>query len=500
MATSLRDRIRRRAGSPAVRLALACLVGLVLLIPLQMVRELIYDRQQQAQTAQDVITAGWGGKQIVAGPVLVVPFRTTQVENVTDNGKPVTRVSEVEKLVYISPVSNKLQAAIVPEARSKSIYRSVVYTAQVQGQASFALPPDLEHFSITRERLMWDRAELRMGVSEARGLIDGAKIIAGGQPLAVQPGHGPGSTNGQGYFAFLPWDGQGTLAISYSFGLRGSQSLSVVPRGGRTSLSITAPWASPSFIGGFLPVQRRVGAQDFVAQWQVDKLALGQPPLAMEDLGEAMVDAPGSRFGFKEALSKATVYEPSGADVAAGSASEQISGSSQTIGVALIEPVDLYAKVDRSVKYAVLFILFTFLTYFLFEVVAKVRVASAEYLLAGAGLVLFFAMLLGFAEVIGFALAYLVAGAAMIGLLTAYSAAVLASWQRARLVGAILVGLFAGIYALLSLEAWSLLIGSIVLFIALAGTMYATRGLDWGARAGEGDVGRDLMDDPSRVA
>jgi len=140
MAKNLRDRIRRRAGSPAVRLLFACLIGLVLLIPLMMVKGLVADRQQQAQTAQEAITSGWGGSQVLAGPVLVVPFRTTQVENVTDNGKPVTRVSEVEKLVYISPVYNEVHTTISPKARSKSIYRTVVFTAQVNGYATFKLP------------------------------------------------------------------------------------------------------------------------------------------------------------------------------------------------------------------------------------------------------------------------------------------------------------------------------------------------------------------------
>lgn len=487
MTGTLRDRIRRRASSPAIRLLLACFVGLVLLIPLMMVKGLVSDRQQQAQTAQEAITAGWGGSQVLAGPVLVVPFRTTQVENVTDNGKPVTRVSEVEKLVYISPVDNQVRTTIAPEARSKSIYRTVVFTAQVAGHATFKLPEDLAHFSVTRERLMWDRAELRMGVSDARGLIGSAKIIASGETLEVQPGHGPGSTSGQGYFAFVTWDGNGALTIDYAFGVRGSQSLSLVPRGGATRWAVTAPWPSPSFIGGFLPISRSVSGEGFSADWQVGKLALGQPPLGMEDSGPAVVEAPDNRYGFMEATADYAPKKVTSVDIAAGSASEQISGNSQAVGVALIEPVNLYAKVERSVKYGALFILFTFLTYFLFEVVAKVRVASAEYLLVGAGLVLFFAMLLGFAEVIGFAWAYMVAGGAMIGLLTAYSAAVLDSWKRARLVGTVLTGLFAGIYALLSLEAWSLLIGSVVLFIALAGTMYATRRLDWGASAG-GDV------------
>ena len=57
-------------------------------------------------------------------------------------------------------------------------------------------------------------------------------------------------------------------------------------------------------------------------------------------------------------------------------------------------------------------------------------------------------------------------------------------------VGGLLVGLYAVLYVLLSLEAFSLLIGSLLLFAALAGVMYATRRIDWGtplepARAAE---------------
>ena len=44
--------------------------------------------------------------------------------------------------------------------------------------------------------------------------------------------------------------------------------------------------------------------------------------------------------------------------------------------------------------------------------------------------------------------------------------------------------LYAVLYVLLSLDAYALLIGSILLFAALAGTMYVTRRLDWaGSRA-----------------
>jgi inner membrane protein len=103
-----------------------------------------------------------------------------------------------------------------------------------------------------------------------------------------------------------------------------------------------------------------------------------------------------------------------------------------------------------------------------------------EYLLVGAALILFFVLLLALAEVIGFMPAYLAASAAITGLNTAYSAAVLKSWRRAGFIGALLAGLYGALYVLLSLEAYSLLIGSALLFAALTGVMYATRNLNWG--------------------
>ena len=110
------------------------------------------------------------------------------------------------------------------------------------------------------------------------------------------------------------------------------------------------------------------------------------------------------------------------------------------------------------------------------------RVSPVEYLLVGAGLVLFFVLLLALAEVIGFTPAYVVASAAIVGLNTAYSAAVLRSWRRAGYIGALLVALYAVLYVLLSLEEYSLLIGSLMLFLALAAVMYLTRHLEWGGR------------------
>ncbi len=121
----------------------------------------------------------------------------------------------------------------------------------------------------------------------------------------------------------------------------------------------------------------------------------------------------------------------------------------------------------------------------MFDVIGGVRVSAVEYLLMGAALVMFFVLLLAFAEVIGFTPAYILASLAVAGLNTAYAAAVLRSWRRAAFIGGLLIGLYAVLYVLLSLEAFSLLIGSLLSFAALAGVMYATRRIDWSARRDE---------------
>ncbi|MCB2078042.1 MAG: inner membrane CreD family protein, partial [Novosphingobium sp.] len=391
----------RKERSPGMKLLLAALVGFALMVPLMLVYALVWDRQDQSNTAQGSINAGWGGEQVVAGPVVVVPFKTNQVQNEQVDGKTISRTVEVERELFLSPIENQVATKVKPEERKKSIYKSVLYEAEVTGTAKFALPADLAQFGVTPDRLIWNRAELRMGASDARGLTRGGKLVANGEALNVEPGKGPGATSGQGFFAFLPWDGEGTLNVEYGFGLRGSRSLSLVPRGGQTRWSIDSAWPSPSFGGAFLPESREISDDGFKASYTVDKLALGQAPVSTEDQMAPVIDSgnDGARF---------SVPYPSVND--GGGRSQALA-----VTVGLVEPVNLYSKVDRSVKYGFLFIGFTFLAFLLFDVVGGATVAAAEYLLTGAGLVLFFVLLLAFSEVIGFTPAYIVASAAIIG-------------------------------------------------------------------------------------
>jgi inner membrane protein len=460
--------------SPGWKLFLAGIIGIALVIPLMMVYALVWDRQEQSNVAQNSIAAGWGGPQVVVGPVLVIPYTANSVETVDQNGRQTTRTLQVTKELFLSPETNAITTNLKPDRKKKSIYESVLFVAENSGKARFALPADFARYGIARDALNLAGAELRFGISDARGLQADSKVVVNGTSLELQPGKGLAASAGSGFFTFVDWDAASPMEVTYNYAIRGNKTLTMVPRGGETKWDVKSSWPSPSFAGDFLPTKREVKASGFTSSHAVTNLALGQALVLTDDLA---------------APSPANITKYDGMESVSMSAPSAGGGQSPAATIGLIEPVDLYSQVDRSVKYGFLFIGFTFLAFLMFDVIAGAKVAAAEYLLTGAGLVLFFVLLLAFAEVVGFMWAYLIAGGAITGLLTAYSAAVLKSWMRARFIGGLLVGLYATLYVLLNLEAYSLIIGSLLLFVALAVVMWATRAIDWGAkREVAGDV------------
>jgi inner membrane protein len=465
---------RRGERSPGVKLVIAVLIAVALMVPLLMVYGLLWDRQQQAETAQASIGQGWGGQQTIGGPVIVIPYRATETTTANENGKDVTRTVNTIRNLYLSPQANKADVIIKPEKRKKAIYETVVYESQIAGSADFVLPADIARYGVTREALMLDRAEVRLGISDARGLVDGNSLAVNGTPLALQPGKGLLSTGNSGTFAFIDWTGAAPLKVDYKIGVRGLGDFKLIPRGVDTRWTVKSSWPNPSFGGDFIPNSRNVRGDGFTATYTIPNLALGQAQVLTGDLSPPVTTDYGSGARYAEPVA---VEVAAAADNAAG---ESAGGTAKAVAISLIEPADLYSQIDRSIKYGFLFIGFTFVAFLMFDIVAGARVAAAEYLLTGVALVLFFVLLLAFAEVIGFTPAYMLASAGIIGLLTFYSAAVLKSWKRARFLAAMLIGLYALLYVLLNLEAYSLLIGSVLMFVALAGVMYMTRNIDWG--------------------
>jgi inner membrane protein len=144
--------------------------------------------------------------------------------------------------------------------------------------------------------------------------------------------------------------------------------------------------------------------------------------------------------------------------------------------------VEGYRMVERALKHGVLVLALVFAAFFLFEMLAGLRLHAVHYGLVGAALCLFYLALLALGEVLLPGPAYVGAAVASSALIIFYSAAVLRTWTRATLIAALLAAVHGTLYVVLRLEDFALLAGTAALFAALAAVMYFTRHLDWHAQ------------------
>lgn len=414
-------------------------LALSMLVPLAQVQGLIGERNALRNQAVATISQRWGGVQSIGGPVLVVPKRTRLQSN---NDWYVQESSEVV-------LADRLDVGgtLAPELRRYGIYSTPVYTADLKISGRF-LTRDLKALGGGGTTYLWDRAELRLPLADVRGIRRISALQFDGSDHAFAPADG-----GVASLAAITvpldlsrLDGD-AHAFSVELTLAGTGSLHVLPLARHTEVALSAPWADPSFDGAFLPAERKVGENGFEARWQVLDLNRSYGQHWQQDAGR-VVDIAGAGFG-----------------------------------VSLYEPASVYQQNERAGKYGVLFIALTFVAFFLFEVLRKLRVHPVQYSLVGVALATFYVVLLALSEQIGFAFAYLAAAASVIVLVGGYATAVLRSWRGGALLAGVLALVYALLYGLVVSEEYSLLMGSIALLVAVAALMYLTRRVDWYAYA-----------------
>jgi inner membrane protein len=147
--------------------------------------------------------------------------------------------------------------------------------------------------------------------------------------------------------------------------------------------------------------------------------------------------------------------------------------------VSLVDPVNVYSQVDRATKYGVLFVLLTFVAFFMFEFLKQLRIHPIQYALVGLAIAIFFLLLLALSERIPFGTAYVAAAIACIALIGYYLGHVLGGWTRGIGFAGMLGTLYAALYGLLISEDNAMVLGAGLLFLILAAMMVLTRKVDW---------------------
>lgn len=445
--------------SRGARFFMVLILTALMAIPLMMLGAVTWERKNYSEQTIREIGQVWGGEQLIAGPFLTVPVDRT-VLTVTDGEE---RTTTVRRIAVLTPETLDIDLNVETETRSRGIYDATVYAAKASLTGSFGALDTGELFD-EADTPLWDKAAIAVRVTDPRAFAENVSLDWKGRKIAFAPGQSGGGrsesigyqarisdTGGSGIRALTGDPRKGDTGFAFTLDLKGSGRLRVAPLGRETGVTMKADWPHPSFDGAFLPREHEITKDGFTAEWSVPYLARGFASAWIEGhSGDTASNAHRSEFG-----------------------------------VSFYRPVNIYQKVQRALKYAVMMVGLTFLTIFLIESATGVVTHSVQYLLVGLAQCVFFLLLLAVTEHIGFAKAYLASSAATIALITAYVATALRAGRATWIALAALVTLYGFLYLQLVSRDYALLIGAVAAFVTIAATMYATRNVNWWAESGE---------------
>lgn len=426
--------IQQFMNSYSVKMIIVTGLAIVLMIPSFLIQEIIAERMRNSEQVKTELYGQWGGKQVVAGPVLNIPY-TIQEPNENNQG-----MTERNGIAHFLPETLKVEGDLNPQVRYRSIYNVVVYEGRLKINGSF-VQPDLNQLSIPNARYNWEAAYFTMGISDMRGIKNMPELVINGQKCAVQPGVGDTDLFQSGITVKTNGiDLNQAFNFEISILLNGSEDLSVEALGKTSEVLLHGNWGNPSFTGEFLPEKREVDNQKFLGQWSVTHLNRNFPQ---------------QWIGQKHNTHQAT------------------------LGVRLQVPVDHYQKAMRSVKYAILFIALNFIVFLFIEIRNKTRIHPFQYALVAFALLLFYVLLTSISEQIGFNPAFFVSALAVTALISWYAHSILGNIRSTIWVILLQSGLYLFLFTILQLQDYALLVGSIGLFIILAIIMRASRQIKW---------------------
>jgi len=423
------------------------LLAILLMIPLMMIEDVVYERSAYRDQARYSIAQSWTAEQQLLGPLLVAPYKERYTEQAWD--EKLKRYDIKQRVrdgrLFIAPEGLTVEGKVATESRQRGIYAVPVYRSRLAIAGSFDLRRLREFGEASEHTIEWQPAHLSVMISDVRGVERQPILQWGGEKYEFAPDtridgmrdgmHAPlGTLQAQ----------EGAVEFSFDLMLNGMEQLEFSPMGKNTGVSLQADWPDPSFIGRYLPSRRDIDDKGFSATWNLSSFSSGIP----QHLGACQ----------------------------AGDCSMLMQ---EVFGVRLFNSVDIYQQSERSVKYALLFIGLTFVSFFLYEVMKGLRLHPMQYLLVGLGLSVFYLLLISLSEHMAFAYAYAVATTASTLLIGFYISSVLGSAKHGGAIGGALLLLYGLLYGILSSEDNSLLMGSLLIFGVLGLVMIVTRRLDW---------------------
>lgn len=427
-------------NSLVAKLITIAIIIVILSVPLCMFSLLRDSRANRAREAENNVSSMWGGRQLVTAPVLSIPvFRFVQENN--------GRSRREDAAFYVLPEELNVSGELEPEIRARGIYQVMLYRSKIKMEGYFIWPEETK-FQDNWQPAKEKETQFLVSVGDVKGIVE-LDFKQNGQSLKKNPGAGsqmvgcPINRQDLATGAKVPF----TIELD----LNGCRDLLFLPVGKSYGLKLASKWQHPSFIGGFLPIERTVSDNGFSATWKTNEINL---PFAQSRISSSLSDyLPINRHYYL--------------------ASELEDGF--TLGVSLVQPTDTYHQVQRTWNYSFLIVAIVLVSFLIGEKVTKIHIHPLQYFFAGLSLVMFYVMLLALAEHIPFNLSYLITALLIAGMTTMYCRMIFERKQSAALLlGGIMLLAYILIFVLIRLEDYALLVGSCILLVLLAVLMKCT--------------------------
>jgi inner membrane protein len=416
-----------------IKIAFIGFIALLLMIPIAFVTDIIRERESLRQQTKSEISQLWGGNQTMVTPILIIPFK----ETLQDSEK---KSYITEKTLYISALDIKIDNIIKAEKRQKGIFSSIVYTNQYKVLGNF----DLSTIPVDKNiNYDYTKAVLQLGLTDPSSIASKVILKINDEMIDVQPGSIKKNVIENGLHASIRlYPETKNFNFSIEFDIRGSNNVAFILATKNAEINMNANWPNPSFIGKNLPKTREIKTDGFLANWLTNE------------------------------FNNNTLAYWSDENI-------NLSQSPPIVSVDLIETADDYQKNTRTSKYALFIIALSFCTFFVFEFLHKSKIHPIQYLLIGLALSVFYLLLLSLSEHLGFNMAYYISALAVTIIIVVYARAIIPNIKSTLILTGILVFLYSYIFVLMQLEDYSLLAGSIGLFLILALVMIGSRKVNW---------------------
>ena len=362
---------------------------LFLIIPMGSIKSLIYERENRKNNVIDEVQSKWGSDQTIFGPIITIPYKTFVEQKITENNKTVIKVIEQRKNAYFLPKTFQVFGDIETQTRSRGMYDAILYNSQLKFNGIFNL--DFNKIQAKKEHIYLDEALILFGITDKRGIKENIHLSWQNENQTFDPFIKDEYFLDSGVSSQVALDSENS-EYSYDFNLHinGSKQLNIIPVGEQTNIKLSSNWASPSFNGAFLPETREINKQGFTAQWKVLDFNKNYPHYWIDNNSQLIHQMTTSK-----------------------------------LGVELFTSVDNYQKMNRAVKYNILFIFLTFLVFFLIEIMQTKKLHYMQYLLVGFAITLFYLLLLSISEHLIFSIAYSISSMSTAIVITAYSWSIL---------------------------------------------------------------------------